>query len=125
MLEKENLMNIKLRPIEWMGDSRKQLKAMPDKVQKAIGFQLQLAQGGIKPGLAKPFKTIGNGVFEIVKRFDSDTYSAVYAVLIGESIYVLHCFQKKAKTGISTPKKDVDLIKRRFKEAVALERQKG
>lgn len=118
-------MDIKLRPIEWMGDSLKQLKSMPDKVQKAIGFQLQLAQGGIKPGLAKPFKSVGNGVFEIAKHFDSDTYRTVYAVLIGKSIYVLHSFQKKAKKGIATPKKDVDLIKSRYKEAVALEKQKG
>ncbi len=118
-------MDIRLRPIEWMGDSRKQLKAMPDKAQKAIGFQLQLAQAGNKPGLAKPFKGVGNGVFEITKRFDGDTYRTVYAVLIGESLYVLHSFLKKAKKGIATPKKDVDLIKMRYKEAMALEKAGG
>lgn len=116
-------MDIKLRHIEWMSDSLKPLKEMPDKVQKAIGWQLQQAQAGMKPRLAKPFKDIGSGVFEIVKRFDGDTYRAVYAVLIGESLYVLHTFQKKAKKGIATPKKDVDLIKRRYKEATALEKE--
>lgn len=117
-------MDKELRPVDWMGDSLKQIKAMPEEVQKTIGWQLQQAQVGDMPGLAKPFKGVGSGVFEIRKSYDTDTYRAVYAVQIGESIYVLHAFQKKAKKGIATPKKDVDLIKKRYKEAVQLERQK-
>jgi phage-related protein len=107
-----------------MGDSLKQIKAMPEEVQKTIGWQLQQAQVGDMPGLAKPFKGVAIGVFEIRKSYDTDTYRAVYAVQIGESIYVLHAFQKKAKKGIATPKKNVDLIRKRYKEAVQLERQK-
>lgn len=117
-------MEKKLRPVEWMGDSLKQIKAMPEEVQKTIGWQLQQAQVGDTPGLAKPFKGVGSGVFEIRKSYETDTYRTIYAVQIGESIYVLHAFQKKAKKGIATPKKDVDLIKKRYKEAVQLERQK-
>lgn len=117
-------MKIMLRPVEWMSDSRKQLKDMPDDVMNVVGWQLQQAQAGMKPGLAKPFKGVGRGVFEIVKRYDGDTYRAVYAVQIGESLYVLHSFKKKAKKGIATPKKDVDLIKKRYREAVELEKQK-
>src|SRR3990172_5376949 len=116
---------MKLRPVEWMGDSLKQIKAMPEEVQKTIGWQLQQAQVGDMPGLAKTFKGVASGVFEIRKSYDTDTYRTVYAVQIGESIYVLHAFQKKAKKGIATPKKDVDLINKRYKEAVQLERQKG
>ncbi|MHC5722402.1 MAG: type II toxin-antitoxin system RelE/ParE family toxin, partial [Nostoc sp.] len=63
------------------------------------------------------------GVYEIVKRYDTDTYRAVYAVKIGEQIYVLHAFQKKSKQGIKTPQADVDLIKQRYKDAVAREKQ--
>ena len=117
-------MEKKLRPVEWMGDSLKQIKAMPEEVQKTIGWQLQQAQVGDMPGLAKPFKGVASGVFEIRKSYDTDTYRTVYAVQIGESIYILHAFQKKAKKGIATPKKDVDLINKRYKEAVQLERQK-
>lgn len=62
-------------------------------------------------------------MYEIVKRYDTDTYRAVYAVKIGEKIYVLHAFQKKSKQGIKTPLADVDLIKQRYKDAVAREKQ--
>jgi phage-related protein len=72
---------------------------------------------------AKPFKGVGSGVYEIVKRYDTDTYRAVYAVKIGEKVYVLHAFQKKSKKGIKTPQSDVDLIKQRYKDALAREEQ--
>jgi phage-related protein len=35
----------------------------------------------------------------------------------GDAVYVLHAFQKKSKSGIATPKKEIDLIKRRLAEA--------
>ncbi len=70
---------------------------------------------------AKPLKGVGKGVFEIVTRFDSDTYRTVYAVQIGSRIYVLHVFQKKSPKGIKTPKKDIDLIKSRYKQAIEWE----
>jgi len=71
----------------------------------------------------KAFKRIGSGVFEIKDDFDSDTYRLVYAVKIGIRLYVLHAFQKKSNKGIATPKKDVDLIARRYKEAVEMEKE--
>jgi len=63
---------------------------------------------------------IGSGIYEIVDRYDKDTYRAVYAVKLGNYIYVLHVFKKKSKQGISTPKEDVKIIKQRYKEAVKL-----
>jgi len=82
-----------------------------------------LAQRGKKPPHGKTFKGIESGGFEIKDDFDSDTYRLVYAVQIGTRIYVLHAFQKKSKQGIATPKKDVDLIARRYKEAVEMEKE--
>ena len=117
-------MDEELKPVEWVGDSRKKLVAMPREVMAEIGFQLHQAQTGEMPDLAKPLKGVGSGVFEIKKRFDGDTYRAVYAVQIGDSVYVLHCFQKKAKKGIATPKPDIDLIKKRYKEALEMEKDK-
>ncbi len=67
--------------------------------------------------MAKPLKGVGSGVIEIRATHKTNTYRAVYTVKIGERIYVLHCFQKKAKKGIKTPKKEVDLIKERLKMA--------
>jgi len=41
----------------------------------------------------------------------------VYTVRFREFVYVLHCFQKKSKGGIPTPRKAIDLVKRRLKAA--------
>jgi phage-related protein len=57
--------------------------------------------------------------------FDKNTYRTVYAVKIGDVIYVLHCFQKKSKHGIATPKQDIHLIQQRFNEAKQLDKERG
>jgi phage-related protein len=44
---------------------------------------------------------------------------AVYTVRFARAVYVLHVFEKKAKRGIATPKKNIDLIKSRLKIAAA------
>ena len=113
----------KARPVVWVGDSLKQVKEFPAEVRREIGVALYDAQKGDKSPDAKPFKGVGSGVFEIVTRFDTDTYRTVYAVRIGESVYVLHAFQKKAKTGIKTPQHEVDLIKRRYRQALEMEKE--
>ena len=86
-----------LRPLIWMGDSRKRIRSFPVEAQKRIGDALQLVQFGGMPQDAKPFKGVGSGVYEIVRRFDSDTYRVVYAVQVGNTVFVLHAFQKKIK----------------------------
>lgn len=73
---------------------------------------------GGKHESAKPLKGFkGAGVLEVVENYDGDTYRAVYTVRFAEVIYVLHCFQKKSKSGIATPKQDLDLIQARLKTA--------
>ena len=59
------------------------------------------------------------GVLEVIAQGKGSTYRAVYTVKIGDAVYVLHCFQKKSKQGIATPKPDMDLIRERLKEAQA------
>jgi len=109
-----------MRPLIWLGDSRRNIQAFPSGAQKLIGDELQLVQFGGMPKDAKPFKGIGSGVFEIALAYETNAFRAVYAVQLGKKIYVLHAFQKKSKSGIKTPQKDVDLIKRRYKEAKEL-----
>jgi phage-related protein len=76
-----------------------------------MGDGLYLAQIGDKHDDAKPLKGFkGAGVLEIVDNFDGDTYRAVYTVKFESAVYVLHVFQKKSKSGIATPKQDIDLI---------------
>lgn len=110
-----------LKETVWVGDSKAKLLEFPKAVQKDIGDALFFAQAGSLSPAAKPFKGVGPGVFEIRADHRTNTYRAVYAVKIGERIYVLHCFQKKSWRGIKTPKKEVDLIKGRLKMAQELE----
>jgi phage-related protein len=110
------------RSVIWLGDSRKQVKEFPAEVRKSLGSALYDAQKGDKTPLAKPFKGIGSGVFEIAIRFKTDAYRAVYAVQLGKQVYVLHAFQKKSKSGIKTPPQDIALIKRRYRQAVEMEK---
>jgi len=109
-----------LRPVVWMGNSKNNLRDFPDGAQKLLGDELQLIQFGGMPKDAKAFKGVGSGVLEIALRYASDAYRVVLAVQIGKRIYVLHAFQKKSKKGIETPKRDVDLIKKRYTEAQEL-----
>ncbi len=104
--------------IAWVGSSKKNYKDFPDDVQDVLGFALDSVQCGYKPAIAKPLKGIGSGVFELVDDYKGDTYRAVYAVKFNDIIYVLHAFQKKSTKGIKTPKKDIDLIKKRLKDAI-------
>ena len=107
------------RPLRWIGSSRRDYAAFSDDVQDAFGFQLHLAQLGMHPPSAKLLKGFGSGVVELIEDFDGDTYRAVYAVRFETAVYVLHAFKKKSKQGIRTPRSDIDLIKRRLKDAEA------
>src|SRR5438552_11126099 len=109
-----------IRPLVWLGDSRRNIQAFPLGAKKLMGDELQLVQFGGMPKDAKPFKGVGSGVFEIALAYETNAYRAVYAVQLGAKIYVLHAFQKKSKSGVKTPQKDVDLINRRYKEAKEL-----
>jgi len=107
-----------LKSVIWIGSSRRDLRAMPQQVRKDIGQALYTAQQGMTDPAAKPLKGFGGSrVMEIVERYRTDAFRAVYTAHFETSIYVLHVFQKKSKTGIATPKQDIDLIKKRFAEA--------
>ena len=54
-----------IRPLAWLGNSKKVIQSFPKGVQKLIGDELQLIQFGRMPKDAKPFKGVGGGVFEI------------------------------------------------------------
>jgi len=107
-----------IKDVIWIGSSRKDLKAFPDEVQRAIGYALYDAQIGQKAHSAKVLTGFsGAGVVEIVDDYQTDTYRAVYTVRFSEWVYVLHAFQKKSKKGNATPKGEMQLIKKRLKDA--------
>jgi len=108
-----------MKPVIWVGDSKRRLKEFPDDVQDEIGFALERAQWGQTHRSAKPLQGF-SGVFEIAHDYRGDAYRAVYVLNLGARIYVLHCFQKKSKRGIKTPKKEIDLIRKRLNWAKEL-----
>jgi phage-related protein len=117
-------MNTNEKSIEWIGSSYKDLMAMPQEVRRFFGFALSLAQAGDKHESAKPLRGFGGaGVLEVVEDHDNGTYRAVYTVKFEQAVFVLHCFQKKSKHGIATPKTDMALIHTRLKIAQALAKE--
>lgn len=111
-------MVIKHKPLAWIGSSHKDLCALPKSVVKLFGFALSLAQAGERHTAAKVLKGFGGaGVLEVVENDSGGTYRAVYTVKFAEAVFVLHCFQKKSKAGIATPKADMEIIHTRLKQA--------
>jgi phage-related protein len=108
----------KEKPVHWVASSRQDLRSFPHDVRRDIGFALSFAQRGGKHPSAKPLKGFkGAGVLEIVEDHQGDTYRAVYTVRFAKAVYVLHTFMKKSKSGIKTPKHEIDLIAKRLKAA--------
>ena len=108
------------KPLEWIAGSYKDLMALPAGVRRLFGYALSLAQAGDQHDTAKVLKGFGGaGVLEVIEDDAGGTYRAVYTVKFEEAVFVLHCFQKKSKRGIVTPKEDMDLIRARLKVAEA------
>ena len=111
----------KEKPLEWIASSYKDLMALPPDVRRRFGYALSLAQMGDQDDAAKVLKGFGGaGVLEVVEDVGGGMYRAVYAVKFAEAVFVLHCFQKKSKSGIATPKVDMDIIRARLKVAEAM-----
>jgi len=107
-----------LKPLKWIGSSKKDLLGMPDAVIDLVGYALHMAQRGLKHNQAKVLKGFSSaGILEIVEDDDGNTYRAVYTVRYQNAVYVLHCFQKKSHKGISTPKHEMDIVTARLKLA--------
>ena len=105
--------------VEWVTEGvRKTIRGFPLEVRQEFGLALRMAQHGLMADFAKPLKGFGGSkVIEIVADSDGDTYRAIYAVQMGDAIWVLHAFQKKSKHGKETPLKEMDLIRDRLRRA--------
>jgi phage-related protein len=111
-----------IRPLGWVGSSRKDYAEFPAKVQDDIGYRLHRVQvggsvfppaKGLNQGVLK-----GLGIYELGEDYDGDTYRAVYTVKLDGVVYVLHAFKKKSKSGIATPQHHIELIRARYNDAV-------
>ena len=106
------------KPLKWVGSAKRDLDAMPEDVKDVFGHALDVAQAGGRHQDAKPLVGFGSaGVLEIVEDHRGGTYRAVYTVRFAGWIYVLHCFQKKSRSGTKTPREDLELVRARLAAA--------
>lgn len=104
----------KTRPISWIKAALREFEAFPEGARLICLAALTIAAEGGKADIAKPLRGMGSGVLEIALRFRGDAFRVVYAVQVGEEIWVVHVFQKKSTQGIKTPQREIELIRDRL-----------
>lgn len=106
-----------MKTLYWVGSSKKDYMTMPEDAKDEFGHSLHLVQMGEMPSNAKPLKGFGGaGVLELRETYEGNAWRVVFTVIFDDAIYVLHCFKKKSKVGIATPKHEIDIIKKRLDE---------
>lgn len=100
-----------MKQIEFIGDSLEQIRFFPADARRDAGYQLRRVQKNMDPSDWKPMRSIGKGVREIRIREDNGAFRVIYLAKPGETIYVLHAFQKKTR---KAAKKDIDLARKRL-----------
>ncbi|TFG84770.1 MAG: type II toxin-antitoxin system RelE/ParE family toxin [Chromatiales bacterium] len=105
----------KTRPVSWIKAALKAFEAFPQGARSICLVALTIAAEGGKADIAKRMQGLGAGIFEIALPFRGDAFRVVYAVQLGDDVWVIHAFQKKSTQGIKTPKREIDLIKERLK----------
>jgi len=112
------------RPLAWISRTKKVFLRFPEQVQDDLVKRLRQAQVGARdiPGAKALSQGVlkGLGIVELIADFDGDTYRAVYTAKVGSVLAVLHVFKKKSKSGIATPRHDLELIRKRYRTAVRL-----
>ena len=103
-------MNHDTRPVGWIGAARKAFESFPVTVRDRVNTALTIAAEGGKADIAKPLKGFGPGVMEIGVRYRTDAWRVVYVTELAGRLWVIHAFRKKSKTGIKTPKAEIELI---------------
>ncbi len=108
-----------MKPVTWLGDSRRTVREFPDAARQQTGVELFAVQLSENPSDWKPLSTVGAGVNEIRIHAGSE-YRVIYIAKFPEAVYVLHAFEKKTR---QTPKQDIELAARRYREL--LNRRRG
>jgi len=103
------------RPISWLKGALRAYQEFPTAAQEVAEDALTMIAEGGAPDIAKPLTGLGSGVWELAIRSRGDAYRVVYALQLGDAVWIVHAFQKKSKSGIATPKHEIDLVKERLK----------
>ena len=99
--------------IVFCGSALIDLRAFPEAARRQAGYELDKVQHGLDPTDWKPMSVVGAGAREIRIRDDSGAFRVLYVAKFAQTIYVLHCFQKKTQ---ATRKADLDLAARRYRD---------
>ena len=103
---------LKHATVAWEGDSREVLQSFPEGVRQNLGFQLWQLQQGERPSDYRPLPSIGAGAYELRDQDERAWYRLIYLSRIKETIFVLHCFEKKSR---EMPRREFERARRRFK----------
>lgn len=103
------------KDLEFRASALADLCAFPIPARREAGYQLDKVQHGQDPDDWKPMATIGQGVREIRIRDETGTFRLIYVARFADTVYVLHCFQKKTQR---TSKPDLDLATKRYRDLV-------
>ena len=102
-----------MKPLEFLGDSRADLRAFPDTARVEAGYQLDRVQRGDVPFDWKPMKTVGPGVRELRVRDTTGAFRVIYLATVADRVLVLHAFEKRTQ---QTPQRDIELASERLKK---------
>ena len=102
---------MRAKTVVFRGSALDDLRAFPVAARRAAGYQIDQVQAGRDPDDWKPMASIGSGVREIRIREPNGAFRVVYLAKVADTVFVLHCFQKKTE---KTSREDVALARRRF-----------
>ena len=104
---------------------QRELKAFPKSIREDLADALARLEEGHKLGmpLSRPMPDIGKGVHELRLKDPGGIYRIIYALIIQGNVYVLHAFKKKSPKGKKTPKPEMEIINKRFREAQTLAKE--
>lgn len=102
-----------MKPVRFLGDSRKVMREFPKDARQEAGYQLERIQRGLPAMDFKSMHPIGAGVEEIRISEGSGAYRVLYTARLAEAVYVIHAFQKKTR---ATSQRDVEIARLRFRQ---------
>lgn len=105
-----------MKPLVWVGSSRRDVKEFSRAARREAGYQLERLQAGAPPGDWKPIAAVGPGVEEI-RIHAGIKYRIMYIARFKEAVYVLHCFAKKLR---KTPLREIAAAQARLKQVIAM-----
>ena len=99
--------------LHFEGDSLEVLSRFPDDVKRSLGFSFRQPQIGREPtSSTRNMSSIGAGVYELKEADERAWYRVIYLSKIGNTIYVLHCFEKGSR---KTDRRDIAIASQRHK----------